>query len=146
MKKYIKLLFSLLAMLGITSCSLDTDNTPGDLEGMWKCTAMEQNGQTVDVAEKQIFWSFQAKLLQIEDKIGTQPRILYHYNLNGSILELNNPYLYDRDHGDKPLTEPTLLAFYGINAMNTTFTIEFAKGKKELTLATETYKLYFKKF
>lgn len=62
----------------------------------------------------------------------------------GNTLELREPYRYDRENGDEPLTEPSLLAFYGIDDMAVTFTIQ--QSENTMALVSNKVTLHFKKF
>ncbi|WP_036932240.1 lipocalin-like domain-containing protein [Prevotella sp. HUN102] len=144
--KQIKILFAILvAMLGLASCSLfETDNAPEELEGMWYLTEKKTYDGTADCRSQRIFWSFQGKLLELEDKSRTHSSILYHYAKEGSKLVLENPYRYDRENGDELLTEPSLLLFYGINSLSVTYTISINDDK--LILNDGQNELHFIKF
>lgn len=144
-----KLIFLLpvLALL-FSSCSLETDNDAGDLEGMWHLVRIEESvtNTHTDVSNEVIFWSFQAKLLQLEDKTGTHNSFLYRFNINNNQLVLSSPYLFDRENGDHPLTTyDTSLALYGIKTITPTLQIE-SKKKGKLIFSDGSVKLYFDKF
>lgn len=59
-------------------------------------------------------------------------------------MELREPYRYDRENGDEPLTEPLLLAFYGIDDMAVTFRIQ--QSENTMALVSDKVTLHFKKF
>ena len=144
-----KLIFLLpvLALL-FSSCSLETDNDAGDLEGMWHLVRIEESvtNTHTDMSNEVIFWSFQAKLLQLEDKTGTHNSFLYRFNINNNQLVLSSPYLFDRENGDHLLTTyDTSLALYGIKTITPTLQIE-SKKKGKLILSDGSVKLYFDKF
>lgn len=144
-----KLIFLLpvLALL-FSSCSLETDNDAGDLEGMWHLVRIEESVTNThrDVSNEVIFWSFQAKLLQLEDKTGTHNSYLYRFNINNNQLVLSSPYLFDRENGDHLLTTyDTSLALYGIKTITPTLQIE-SKKKGKLIFSDGSVKLYFDKF
>lgn len=145
--KILVFLLPILACL-FTSCSLETDNDAGDLEGMWHLVKIEEpaTSTNTDVSNKLIFWSFQARLLQLEDKTGAHSSYLYRFNINNNQLALSSPYLFDRENGDHPLTTyDTSLALYGIKTITPTLQIE-SKKKGKLILSDGSVKLYFDKF
>lgn len=144
-----KLIFLLpvLALL-FSSCSLETDNDAGDLEGMWHLVRIEESATNthIDVSNEVIFWSFQAKLLQMEDKTGQINSYLYRFRIDNDQLRLSSPYLFDRENGDHPLTAyEATLGRYGIKSLTPTFRIERVDRRK-LVINDGTVRLYFDKF
>ena len=144
-----KLIFLLpvLALL-FSSCSLETDNDAGDLEGMWHLVRIEESvtNTHTDVSNEVIFWSFQAKLLQMEDKTGQINSYLYRFRIDNDQLRLSSPYLFDRENGDHPLTAyEATLGRYGIKSLTSTFRIERVDRRK-LVINDGTVRLYFDKF
>jgi len=144
-----KLIFLLpvLALL-FSSCSLETDNDAGDLEGMWHLVRIEESvtNTHTDVSNEVIFWSFQAKLLQMEDKTGQINSYLYRFRIDNDQLRLSSPYLFDRENGDHPLTAyEATLGRYGIKSLTPTFRIERVDRRK-LVINDGTVRLYFDKF
>ena len=100
--KRIKILSFVLPLLTLlcSSCSLETDNDAGRLEGMWHLVSVEtiSTGVTEDLSEQVVFWSFQAKLLQLEDKTGQINSYLYRFRIDNDQLRLLSPYLFDREN------------------------------------------------
>lgn len=145
MKRYINFIFAAILSAVVCSCELETSDN-GDLDGMWHYVATDTltNGATEDVSAKRIYWSFQNKLLQLEDKSGTNGRFLLRFDKSGNALRLYSPYVYDRENGDKALDDPTPLTPFGINALEETFTIERLDGSR-MTLSTDSLRLHFKK-
>ena len=144
-----KLIFLLpvLALL-FSSCSLETDNDAGDLEGMWHLVRIEESvtNTHTDVSNEVIFWSFQAKLLQMEDKTGQINSYLYRFRIDNDQLRLSSPYLFDRENGDHPLTAyEATLGRYGIKSLTPVFRIEKIDRRK-LVINDGTVRLYFDKF
>lgn len=131
-----------------SSCSLETDNDAGDLEGMWHLVRIEESATNthIDVSNEVIFWSFQAKLLQMEDKTGQINSYLYRFRIDNDQLRLSSPYLFDRENGDHPLTAyEATLGRYGIKSLTPTFRIERVDRRK-LVINDGTVRLYFDKF
>ena len=140
-------LLPVLALL-FSSCSLETDNDAGDLEGMWHLVRIEESvtNTHIDVSNEVIFWSFQAKLLQMEDKTGQINSYLYRFRIDNDQLRLSSPYLFDRENGDHPLTAyEATLGRYGIKSLTSTFRIERVDRRK-LVINDGTVRLYFDKF
>ena len=144
-----KLIFLLpvLALL-FSSCSLETDNDAGDLEGMWHLVRIEESvtNTHIDVSNEVIFWSFQAKLLQMEDKAGQHYSYLYRFRIDNDQLTLTSPYQFDRENGDRPLTAyESTLGLYGIKSLTPVFRIEKIDRRK-MILNDGAVRLYFDKF
>ena len=136
-----------LALL-FSSCSLETDNDAGDLEGMWHLVRIEESATNThtDVSNEVIFWSFQAKLLQMEDKTGQHYSYLYRFRIDNEQLTLTSPYQFDRENGDRPLTAyEATLGLYGIKSLTSVFRIEKIDRRK-MILNDGAVRLYFDKF
>ena len=140
-------LLPVLALL-FSSCSLETDNDAGDLEGMWHLVRIEESATNthIDVSNEVIFWSFQAKLLQMEDKTGQHYSYLYRSRIDNDQLTLTSPYQFDRENGDRPLTAyEATLGLYGIKSLTPMFRIEKIDRRK-MILNDGVVRLYFDKF
>ncbi|WP_456000720.1 lipocalin-like domain-containing protein [Prevotella sp.] len=140
-------LLPVLALL-FSSCSLETDNDAGDLEGMWHLVRIEESvtNTHIDVSNEVIFWSFQAKLLQMEDKTGQHYSYLYRFWIDNDQLTLTSPYQFDRENGDRPLTiYESTLGLYGIKSITPVFRIEKIDRRK-MILNDGAVRLYFDKF
>ncbi|WP_455064625.1 lipocalin-like domain-containing protein [Prevotella sp.] len=140
-------LLPVLALL-FSSCSLETDNDAGDLEGMWHLVRIEESATNthIDVSNEVIFWSFQAKLLQMEDKTGQHYSYLYRFRIDNDQLTLTSPYQFDRENGDRPLTAyEATLGLYGIKSLTPVFRIEKIDRRK-MILNDGAVRLYFDKF
>ncbi len=140
-------LLPVLALL-FSSCSLETDNDAGDLEGMWHLVRIEESATNthIDVSNEVIFWSFQAKLLQMEDKTGQHYSYLYRFRIDNDQLTLTSPYQFDRENGDRPLTAyESTLGLYGIKSLTPMFRIEKIDRRK-MILNDGAVRLYFDKF
>ena len=140
-------LLPVLALL-FSSCSLETDNDAGDLEGMWHLVRIEESvtNTHIDVSNEVIFWSFQAKLLQMEDKTGQHYSYLYRFRIDNDQLTLTSPYQFDPENGDRPLTiYESTLGLYGIKSITPVFRIEKIDRRK-MILNDGAVRLYFDKF
>lgn len=142
---YINILIATVVAFMFGSCEIETlDN--GDLDGMWHLTRIDTlaTSATADMSSKSIYWSFQARLLELDDKSWEHQSLLMRFEHNGATLRLYDPYIYDREDGDKALEDITLLNPYGIVAPDETYTIERLNGSK-MVLLSGTYRMYFTK-
>ncbi|MGP1550742.1 MAG: lipocalin-like domain-containing protein [Prevotella fusca] len=145
--KMLSFVLPLMALL-FSSCSLETDNEAGKLEGMWHLVRVETlaTGASEDLSNQVIFWSFQAKLLELDDKTGMHNSYLYRFNIDNNQLTLSSPYQFDRENGDRPLTAyEATLNLYGIKKLTPVFRIE-KTGKRKMILNDGSVRLYFDKF
>lgn len=143
----LSLVLPLLALLFV-SCSLETDNDAGKMEGMWHLVKIESitTVASEDLSEQVIFWSFQAKLLQMDDKTGMHNSYLYRFHIGDNQLTLTSPYQYDRENGDHPLTAyESTLGLYGIKSLTPVFRIE-KLDRRKMILNDDSVRLYFDKF
>ena len=143
----LSLVLPLLALL-FASCSLETDNDAGKMEGMWHLVKIESitTVASEDLSEQVIFWSFQAKLLQMDDKTGMHNSYLYRFRIGDNQLTLTSPYQYDRENGDRPLTAyESTLGLYGIKSLTPVFRIE-KLDRRKMILNDDSVRLYFDKF
>lgn len=143
----LSLVLPLLALLFV-SCSLETDNDAGKMEGMWHLVKIESTTTVAseDLSEQVIFWSFQAKLLQMDDKMGMHNSYLYRFRIGDNQLTLTSPYQYDRENGDHPLTAyESTLGLYGIKSLTPVFRIE-KLDRRKMILNDNSVRLYFDKF
>lgn len=143
----LSLVLPLLALLFV-SCSLETDNNAGKMEGMWHLVKIESitTVASEDLSEQVIFWSFQAKLLQMDDKTGMHNSYLYRFRIGDNQLTLTSPYQYDRENGDHPLTAyESTLGLYGIKSLTPVFRIE-KLDRRKMILNDDSVRLYFDKF
>ena len=99
---------------------------------------------TKDMEGTRLYWSVQAKLLQLDDKNNTSISLLLRFEHTGNTLRLYEPYIYNRLEGDKPLNDVTLLAPYGINALEESCEVE-ALSSSKMILKTPSLRLKFKK-
>ena len=148
--KRIKILSFVLPLLVLlfSSCTLETDNDAGRNGG--NVASCEDRINDIrcewDLSEQVIFWSFQAKLLQMEDKTGQHYSYLYRFRIDNDQLTLTSPYQFDRENGDRPLTAyESTLGLYGIKSLTPVFRIEKIDRRK-MILNDGAVRLYFDKF
>lgn len=143
-------LLTSLALL-LSACTLGTDNDAGDLEGMWHLVRIENlvtgaSSSVKDLSSQKVFWSFQARLLELDDKSGGESSYLYRFQIDNGQLTLKDPYLYDRENGDRPLTAyEATLGLYGIKSLTPMFRIEKI-SRRNMILNDGAVRLYFDKF
>ena len=136
------------AVMALTSCGMEIETSGnGDLDGFWNLTQVDSTatGVTADVHEQRLFWSVQHKLLQLSDYQNQNPMCLLRFEKNGQQLTLSSPFFYNRDEGDQPIDDISVLAPYGINAMPETFQIQKLNSSK-MVLKTDIVTLYFTRF
>ena len=148
--KRIKILSFVLPLLALlfSSCTLETDNDAGSMEGMWHLVKIESMTSVAseDLSEQVVFWSFQSKLLQMEDKTGQHYSYLYRFRIDNDQLTLTAPYQFDRENGDRPLTVyESTLGLYGIKSLTPVFRIEKI-DRRNMILNDGVVRLYFDKF
>ena len=136
---------SAIVAVMMASCELETSGN-GDLDGMWRLAQVDTLATSgVDRMEgEKKYWMFQYKLLQLEDKAGTIGSVLLRFEHKGGTLRVYEPYIYDRENGDRPLDDPAMTAPYGVNALDETFTIEALDGGK-MVLSNDKLRLSFRK-
>ncbi len=138
---------TILTTMTLASCDIETSSAAGDFNGMWHLTRVDTiaTGGVLDLKNEKLFWAFQNKLMQADDKNEKLAKILMRFNQTNTQLTLHTPYCYDRENGDKPLTDSTLLIPYGINKTEEKFDVVTLKGGK-MVLQSEKLKLTLKKF
>lgn len=147
MKKTIYTLFICMMVTMMTSCSwFETDNA-GDLEGLWHLRSVEKldDGTVIDYSKKRIYWAFQKKLLEMQDKENNAASILWRFIHSDSKLILMQPYRYDRENGDEPLESTELLSPYFIDNLEEEFHIDHL-GSGTMLLTSPTVRMSFRKF
>ena len=138
---------TILTTMTLASCDIETSSAAGDFNGMWHLTRVDTiaTGGVLDLKNEKLFWAFQNKLMQADDKNEKLAKILMRFNQTNTQLPLHTPYCYDRENGDVPLTDSTLLIPYGINKTEEKFDVVTLKGGK-MVLQSEKLKLTLKKF
>lgn len=139
-------IFIILAVLCALCASCESPNC-GELTGFWQLARVDSltNEKSIDYREVQMFWSFEGKLMQTR-QVGHDIYI-YRFEHSGETLHVAEPYLYDRENGDKAVTEADLweLAPAGINQLEETFNIE-TLNRKKMCLSNATLRLHFEKY
>ncbi len=131
--------------LTLGSCELeDSDN--GDLDGMWYLASVDTIATSgkKDMADERLFWSFQHKLLVMEDKNGKTPSVLMRFEHKDGNMRLHDPYYNNRGEGDPKLDDPTKLQPFGVQTLEETFKVEHLTSRR-MVLESGTLRLGFKK-
>lgn len=138
---------TIITTLTLASCDIETSSEAGDFNGMWHLTRVDTlaTGGTLDLKKEKLFWSFQNKLMQADDKNWMHQRVLMRFSQTKTQLTLNDPYIYNREEGDEPVSDPTPLRPYGINGVEEKFDVVTLTGSK-MVLQSETLRLTFKGF
>ena len=138
---------TILTTMTLASCDIETSSAAGDFNGMWHLTRVDTiaTGGVLNLKNEKLFWAFQNKLMQADDKNEKLAKILMRFNQTNTQLTLHTPYVYDRENGDVPLSDSTLLIPYGINKTEEKFDVVTLKGGK-MVLQSEKLKLTLNKF
>lgn len=144
----------ILALFFITtSCQKDDDN--GDLYGMWqlmeKCVQKDGGIPITEIQKsKQIYWSFQLKLMSIRStnyiNEVLEQGVLARFKQKGDSLYINEIYQNTR-YNDTILADSKILMLEpaGIINRKSSFKIDHLSAKK-LVLSSAYCKLIFRKF
>lgn len=146
MKKWVIACLMVCAGVCITSCELDTyDN--GNLDGYWHLEQIDTlaTGGIKDVSNERLFWAIQAKLLMLYNQDLGYNQLVLKFSYNGDRLVLSEPHLYNRETGDEPQTDTSLLAPYGIHALTLDWKVEKLTGS-EMILSSNLLRIRLKKF
>lgn len=129
----------------MTSCELETSKN-GKLDGMWHLVSVDtlSTGGFNDMTYNKVYWSFQGKLLQIDDKTGARASVFFRFNHQPSSLDLSDPHIKDRMNGDPVITDVKDISPFGINALEEKFSVESLSSGK-MILKSPTLRLYFRK-
>lgn len=147
MKVNIKILFTACLLAAqLASCTIETSDN-GKFDGMWHLTRIDtlQTGGALDLSKQKIFWSFQNKLVELDDKQGVHPSVLMRSIQGSDSLVLHSPYLYNRAEGDQVISDPSLLAPFGVNSLEEKFQVVSISGSR-MRLQTAALQLTLKKF
>ena len=133
-----------LVMLG--SCELERSRNK-KLDGYWRLQQIDTigTGGVNTMQGKRMFWAIQHKLLELRDIDGNVAKCLLRFEKQGDSLMLSQPYLYDRENGDKPLTNTEILQHYGVTRLNEHFRIDNLTSSR-MVLSSRKCRLHFVKF
>lgn len=130
MKKYIFIL--MLGALLAVGCQKEDEN--GDLGGFWKLQQIiHSNGDIEITKEKNLFWSFQLKLIQIRVSADYEPLGRFQHTGDSLFIQMID-------------TRPNALQIYGIeDATDMRFAVKHL-DRNGMILQSETVELKFRKF
>lgn len=144
--KTIGCLLAMASLMLFVGCDLHhADN--GKLDGMWHLERVDTllTGGQADFSNEYRYWSFQGKLLHVEDKTGAYASCLLRFKHVDGKLYFSEPYRYDRENGDEPLTDAELLRPFGINQMEEVFDVEHLSDKT-MVVKSSMLRLYLRHF
>ena len=126
-------LATLVVALLTTSCELETSGN-GKLDGYWHMERVDTiaTGGVRDVSDQLLFWSFQNKLLMLNDRSGANPTCIVHFDAKTepNVILTSSPYISDRANGDVLIEDYTILWPYGITDLNESINIDHLSGSK----------------
>lgn len=130
----------------MTSCDVETSDN-GQLDGFWqlRCADTLSTGGHSDLTGLQMTWSFQGRLLELRDLNGQRTDIVSSFRHDGHTLTLSEPFIVDRDNGDISVDDVSVMAPYGVNKLDESFTVEHLSGSK-MVLKSERLRLSFRKY
>lgn len=145
MKVIKSFIIAVLTAVVLGSCELETSDN-GHFDGFWHLVSVDtlSTGGTCDLSDKRMFWGVQVNLLNVTDYDKNAKGYFLRFENAGSTLRLYDPYENNRTEGDIKVEDPSLLAPFGINALDETFRIE-KLNKSRMILATDNLRLNFKK-
>ena len=128
-----------------SACSLETDGE-GGMEGFWHLVKVDtvETGGSRDLSEQLLFWSFQARLMELSDHLGGHPAMLLRFEKKESVLRVYEPRLHNSMGGDPVTDDLKYLSPFGINDTDESFTIEQQSGSR-MILYNGILRLYFKR-
>lgn len=143
--KKITIAITTLTLILLASCDLETSDN-GKLDGQWHLIQIQDltTNQTQDLTQQYYYWQFQGKLLQLRNT-ETHEQYLLRFQHDNTTLRTYEPYIYNREEGDQPITDPQPLNPFGITQIDQTFEIEHL-GNKYITLKSPTVRLSLKRF
>lgn len=124
-----------------TACSQAPDN--GDLDGMWHLRSVEElaNDSVLDVKEKQIYYSFQLRLINLR-RSSLSYSLVGRFNHEQDSLTLHSFVLLNKE--DQQATKEELKPFYLENTQSKFGIVKL--NKKQLIIRSNEQELCFKKF
>ncbi|MCD8292085.1 MAG: lipocalin-like domain-containing protein [Prevotella sp.] len=142
--KYTLILILLSALL--YSCDTIESSGNGKLDGMWHLTSIDTLSTlgVNDMDQAKIYWSFESKLLELDDKSGANANILFRFKHSNGTLQLYDPYLYNRESGDTPINDVQLLYPFGVDSLETTYNVETLTSRR-MVLSNTALRLHFHK-
>ncbi|MBR1448447.1 MAG: lipocalin-like domain-containing protein [Prevotella sp.] len=146
-----KILSMIAALMVLTACELKTSDN-GDLDGFWQLTQMDtlSTNRSGDVRSMKIFWAVQGDMLEMRDlhSYGAEDQhemLNFRFKLEQGRLYLSEPIANDRNISDSIVTSTATVEFYGLSRTDEVLDVLQLSAEK-MTLQTELYRMYFRKY
>jgi len=132
----------------LSSCELEKSEN-GKLDGFWLLTSVDtlSTGNSANVAEEELTWSFQGKLLQLRKATLLYykfPDFICEFESTPTSLTVTKPIYNDRDENDPAVEDIEVLKPFGINSLEEHFTI-VTLTRSRLVLKNEQLQLNLRK-
>ena len=150
-----KILLFFASVLGMIACGDIESSDNGSFDGMWQLTQVDSVGKgiSLDVRERQIYWSVQGSMLEMSNHVmengdGSTP-LLFRFEFVSDTLHVSNPFLNYRREQDPSPSSPKAAEFYGLNGLEEAFLVRQLSASK---MALETCRqrdnivLHFRKY
>ncbi len=149
MAKPIVFLVAVFMALCLVSCDLETSDN-GKLDGFWHLERIDTlaTGGSLDTSGDKVFWAIQVRLLQLQGGSGS---FYFRFKQDSDSLTIFSPYTNEGheetlgEGGNKPVSDPTVLRDYGIDALETHYKKEALDGSR-MILRSRRLRLIFRKF
>lgn len=134
-----------LTVIIATSCEIETSDN-GNLDGLWYLEAADtlSNYRSTDFQGKEVMWAFQKDLMNARYNSDARGGYLMRFNHRADSLILSEPYMNSREQGDPQVTDPAVLAPFGINGLTDRYLVEHLSGSR-MTLKSKILRLKFRK-
>lgn len=139
----------------LAACSIDLETSGnGAFDGYWHLERVDTlaTGGTCDLSQHRVFWGVQSRLISVSDIDADGSRGYYlRFRQTADSIVTYSPYKNNwhqdqgDDGGDVPVEDPSVLAPYGIGALEEHFAKERLKGGT-MVLRSERLRLWFKRF
>jgi hypothetical protein len=144
----------LLACLSfLSACDLNTSNN-GDFDGYWQFSQIDtlKTGRSGDVRKLRVFWSVQAKLLEINNLTYPEKNVLFHFSKASQAVHLKDPVANFGGRSDSIISSPSTLVPYGVIAtfnadhrLEALFHIDLLHDDN-MILSNGQYRLHFRRY
>lgn len=140
------LLYFILSLITITSCTLDTSDN-GDLDGYWQLSSIDTlaNGHSVNMRDSGIFWAVQKDLLVTRATKEPLIEVIFKFKHTSDSLILSKPHLAFRDSSDIIVTDASVLYRLGITNLQEQYVI-LELSSSIMALKNKDLQLMFRKY
>ena len=127
----------------------------GPFDGMWQLTQVDSvdRGISIDVRERQIFWSVQGSMLEMSNHImengDGSSSLIFRFEFLSDTLRVTNPFINYRREQDPSPTSPKAAQFYGLNGLEEAFLVRELSASKMVLATCRQYDniiLHFRKY